>query len=438
MSKINYEDLKFPDGFIWGSATSSHQVEGNNKNNNWWVWEQKGGKTIDGSISGKACDQYNKYKEDIQLMKKLGHKCYRFSLEWSRIEPEKGKFNPKEILHYRDLLNELIENKIIPMVTLHHFTNPIWLQNIGAWENSEIIDLFERYTVYVAEELGDLIPYWNTINEPMIVSLLGYLIGIHPPNKRNRLSFSKVALNLLKSHGKAYHAIHRTVKSLSLPFVKFNKPQVGIVKNLIAYEPYDFKSESDMKETIYRAQISNWWFLDAINTGLIGLPFSNNEYFEYLRNSIDFIGFNYYTRGLTSKSASPEEISGTLEKTDMGWEIYPQGLYNLLMELSKYKKPIIITENGIATTQDERRCKYLLQHLRELHRAIQKGLDIRGYLYWTTIDNFEWVEGFTKRFGLIEVNFDTMERKARPSAYLYQEIIQKNKITVQMQQKYQI
>jgi beta-glucosidase len=438
MSKIKYKDLEFPGDFIWGSATSSHQVEGNNKNNNWWVWEQKSGNTIDGSISGKACDQYNQYKEDIQLIKKLGHQCYRFSLEWSRIEPEKGKFDSKEIRHYRDLINELIDNNIIPMVTLHHFTTPIWLQNIGAWENSEIIDLFERYTIYIAEELGDLIPFWNTINEPMIVALLGYLIGIHPPNKRDRLIFYKVALNLLKSHAKAYHAIHRTVKSVSIPFVKFSRPQVGIVKNLIAYEPVDFKSESDKKETIYRSQTSNWWFLDAIDTGVIGLPFGNNEYLEYLKNSSDFIGFNYYTRGLTSKSASNEEISGPLEKTDMGWEIYPEGLYYLLMKLNKYKKPIIITENGIATTHDERRCKYILQHLREIHRGIQQGLDIRGYLYWTTLDNFEWVEGFTKRFGLIEVNFDTMERKPRPSAYLFQKIIQQNKITIQMQEKYQI
>ena len=438
MNEEIYEDLEFPSDFIWGSATSSHQVEGNNKNNNWWVWEQEGGNIIDGSTSGRACDQYNRYKEDIRLMKKLGHQCYRFSFEWSRIEPERGKFDIKEINHYRDLLNELINNEIVPMVTLHHFTNPIWLQNIGAWENSEIIELFERYVVYIANELGELIPFWDTINEPMILALLGYLFGIHPPNKRDRSSFSKVSLNLLKSHGRAYHAIHRTVKSVSIPFVKFNKPQVGMTKNLIAYEPVDPNSEADKKETIYRAQISNWWFLDAINTGIIGLPFGNNEYLEYIRNSTDFIGLNYYMRGLASKSATAEEIAGSLEKSDMGWEIYPEGIYYLLMELEKYKKPIIVTENGIATTQDERRCKYILQHLREIHRAIKQGVDIRGYLHWSTIDNFEFVEGFTKRFGLIEINFDTMERTPRPSAYLFQEIIKKNRVTKEMQEKYHI
>jgi beta-glucosidase len=438
MSKTKYEDLEFPRDFMWGSATSSHQVEGNNKNNNWWIWEQESGNILDGSISGKACDQYNKYKEDIRLMKKLGHQCYRFSLEWSRIEPERDKFDTKEINHYRDILNELIDNEIIPVVTLHHFTNPIWLQNMGAWENSEIINLFERYVTHVADELGELIPYWDTINEPMIFALLSYLFGIYPPNKRDRLIFSKVAFNLLKSHGRAYHAIHRSVKSVSIPFVKIDRPQVGIAKNLIAYEPVDPHSEADKKETIYRAYTSNWWFLDAINTGIIGLPFGDNEYIDYLKNSLDYIAINYYMRGPTSKSVTAEEKSGSLEKTDMGWEIYPRGLYYLLMELEKYKKPIIITENGIATTQDEQRCKYLLQHLREVHRAIQQGSDIRGYLHWSTIDNFEFAEGFTKRFGLIEVNFDTLERKPRPSAYLYQEIIQKNKITTQMQEKYQI
>lgn len=438
MSKKAYNDLNFPTDFIWGSATSAHQVEGDNKNNNWWVWEQEGGNINDGSVSGKACDQYNKYKEDITLLKEMGHQCYRFSLEWSRIEPKKGKFDQKAIEHYRDVLNTLIDNEIIPMVTLHHFTNPIWLQKLGAWENPEIIDLFENYVIYVMEELGDLVPFWNTINEPMVVSLLGYLLGMHPPNKKDINLFSKVSVNLLKSHGKAYHAIHRTVKSVTIPYIKSNRPKVGIVHNLMAYEPMDPNSKSDTKEADFRAKMVNWWFLDAVTTGIISAPFGKNENITYLKNSTDFIGANYYTRYLTKSSGPYEPFSGPLEKTDMGYEIYPKGLYNLLINLKKYNKPIIITENGIATTEDELRCKFIIQHLIEIHRAIKQEVDIQGYIYWSSMDNFEWAEGFSGRFGLIETDFDTQERKPRPSAYLYREIIQKNKITKEMQKKYQI
>ncbi|MHA1299737.1 MAG: glycoside hydrolase family 1 protein [Candidatus Helarchaeota archaeon] len=436
MSEKQYYDLEFPKDFIWGSATSAHQVEGNNKNNHWWVWEQEGGNIADGTISGIACDHYNRYIEDIKLIKEFGHQCYRFSIEWSRIEPEEGRFSSKEIEHYRNVLNTLIENQITPMVTLHHFTNPIWLQKIGAWENSEIIDLFERYTIRIAEELGDLIPYWNTINEPSIVSLLGYLMGIHPPNKKDMSSYLKVNINLLKSHGKAYHAIHKTVKSVNVPFFNSNRPQVGIVKNLIKFEPFDPDSKADVKEAKFRAQTQNWWFLDGIGTGKISPPFGQNEEVKFLKNSADFIGVNYYTRFLVRAHAKPKVVSGQLEKNDLGWEIYPEGLYELLLNLKKYNKPIIITENGIGTTDDERRCKFILQHLKAIYRAIKQDVAVRGYLHWSTMDNFEWAEGFRLRFGLIEIDYKTLKRKPLPSAYLYRDIIKNNKISKEIQEKY--
>ncbi|NVM55804.1 MAG: glycoside hydrolase family 1 protein [Candidatus Helarchaeota archaeon] len=428
MSKTQYEDLIFPKEFLWGSATSAHQVEGNNNKNHWWLWEQKGGNIADGSVSGVACDQYNRYKEDIQLMKELSHNAYRFSIEWSRIEPEKGKFDAQEVEHYRDVLNTLIDNGITPMVTLHHFTNPIWLQKMGAWENPEVVDLFERYTVHVAEALGDLVPFWNTINEPMIVALIGYLVGVHPPNKKDMAAFAKVAVNLLKSHGKGYHAIHRTVKG-------GKHPQVGIVKTLIAFEPFDPNSDADKQKANSRHQLFNLWFLNGITTGVIGVPLSNNEEIPYLKGSSDFFGVNYYTRELL-KGDTSGRISGSKEKNDMGWEIYPEGLYNLLIAVKKYNKPIYITENGICTTEDERRSKFLVQHLISVHQALQQGVDIRGYLHWSLMDNFEWNEGFAKRFGLVELNYETQERKPRPSAYLYQDIITGNKITKKMQEKY--
>lgn len=425
---MNREELAFPDGFLWGSATSAHQIEGNNQNNHWWVWEQEKGHIKENHVSGKACDQYNRYKSDIELLKELGHQCYRLSIEWSRVEPQEGKFDKNEIEHYRDMLNKLIDADITPMVTLHHFTNPIWLQKIGAWENSEVIDLFERYVIHVSEELGDIIPFWNTINEPMIVALIGYLIGIHPPNKQDYKAFKTVAINLLKSHAKAYKAIHETVK-------RNINPQVGIVKNLIAYEAFDSKSEIDVKEAKRHNQRFNWWFLDGIETGIIKPPFADNEAVDFLKETTDFIGVNYYTRSLI-RNGNIDTEAGTRDRNDMGWEIYPEGLFNLLLQLKKYKKPIYITENGICTTKDERRCQFLLQHLRAVYQALQQGIDVKGYLHWSFIDNFEWAEGYTKRFGLVEIDFENFERKPRPSAYLYRDIIQNNYISQEMLDKY--
>lgn len=420
--------LKFPDGFLWGSATSAHQVEGNNRNNHWWAWEQEGGHILDGSVSGLACDHYAKYKEDIQLLKELGHQCYRFSLEWSRIEPARGKFDAREIEHYRDVLETLIDNQITPMVTLHHFTNPLWLQKMGGWENPEIIALFENYTIRIADELGDLIQFWNTINEPMVVALLGYLLGLHPPNKQDRAIYLKVAVNLLKSHAKSYHAIHRTIKGS-------RRPQVGIVKNLTAYEPFDPKSPLDITASAKYDEEFNWWFLNGISNGIVAPPFGNEEVLPYLKKTRDFIGINYYNRFLI-KEGDPNPIPGPGEKNDMGWEIYPEGFYNLLIAVKKYQVPIYITENGISTTQDERRCRFLLQHLEAIHRAINQSVDVRGYLHWALMDNFEWQHGFKMRFGLVEVDYATLERKPRPSAYLFREINQANMITTQLQEKY--
>jgi beta-glucosidase len=421
----HFKELKFPKTFLWGAATSAHQVEGNNKNNHWWIWEQEGGHIADGSVSGIACDHYNRYKDDIALMKELELQCYRFSIEWSRIEPVNGKFSGKAIEHYRDVLGTLRDAGITPMVTLHHFTNPIWLQKQGSWENPEVINLFARYATHVAEQLGDLILFWNTINEPMIVALIGYMIGIHPPNKRNMRAFGMVALNMLKSHAAAYQAIHHSSKN----------SEVGIVKNLIAFEPHNPQSKDDVEKSNARHAMFNWWFLDAIATGKIGPPFGQDEDYTGLKGSSDFIGMNYYTRELIDPKIDGP-VRGTLEKNDMGWEIYPEGLYNSLIAVKKYNTPIYITENGICTTQDHRRCKFLLQHLQAVHRALKEGVDVRAYLHWSFMDNFEWAEGFEKRFGLVAIDYTNLVRTPRPSAYLYSKIIEKNIVTTAMQQEH--
>nr|MDO8090819.1 family 1 glycosylhydrolase [Candidatus Sigynarchaeota archaeon] len=441
MSKKEYKEIVFPEGFLWGAATSAHQVEGNNTNNHWWAWEQEGGHIHDGSVSGRACDHYNLYETDFELARELGHTVHRFSIEWSRIEPREGKWNEKEIEHYRKVIQALLDRDIIPMVTLHHFTNPIWLQEKGGWLNPQSVELFERYTRVVVETMGDLIPFYNTINEPMMVAVLGYLLGMHPPCHTDFDEFFTVGKHLLMAHGKCYHAIHETVKDKGFSI----KPQVGIVKQIPYFAPLNPDSDADVEQAKLMDDTINRWYLEGIHTGILAPPFGEGEELDYLKGSWDFIGVNWYTRILaTPLPEAPEEASQTLaiapegaETTDMGWEVYPEGFYHSLMSVKKYKKPVYVTENGIATLDDTQRCRYILRHLYQLHRAIKDGLDVRGYMYWSLIDNFEWAEGFAKRFGLIEVNYDTMERTPRPSAYLYRDLIKSNRITVQQFEKYQ-
>ncbi len=441
MSKKEYKEIVFPEGFLWGAATSAHQVEGNNTNNHWWAWEQEGGHIHDGSVSGRACDHYNLYETDFELARELGHTVHRFSIEWSRIEPREGKWNEKEIEHYRKVIQALLDRDIIPMVTLHHFTNPIWLQEKGGWLNPQSVELFERYTRVVVETMGDLIPFYNTINEPMMVAVLGYLLGMHPPCHTDFDEFFTVGKHLLMAHGKCYHAIHETVKDKGFSI----KPQVGIVKQIPYFAPLNPDSDADVEQAKLMDDTVNRWYLEGIHTGILAPPFGEGEELDYLKGSWDFIGVNWYTRILaTPLPEAPEEASQTLsiapegaETTDMGWEVYPEGFYHSLMSVKKYKKPVYVTENGIATLDDTQRCRYILRHLYQLHRAIKDGLDVRGYMYWSLIDNFEWAEGFAKRFGLIEVNYDTMERTPRPSAYLYRDLIKSNRITVQQFEKYQ-
>nr|MDO8076178.1 family 1 glycosylhydrolase [Candidatus Freyarchaeota archaeon] len=364
-----------------------------------------------------------------------------FSIEWSRIEPREGEWSEKEIEHYRKVIQALLDRDITPMVTLHHFTNPIWLQEKGGWLNPQSVELFERYTRVVVETMGDLIPFYNTINEPMMVAVLGYLLGMHPPCHTDFDEFFTVGKHLLMAHGKCYRAIHETVKDMGFSI----KPQVGIVKQIPYFAPLNPDSDADVEQAKLMDDTINRWYLEGIHTGILAPPFGKGEELDYLKDSWDFIGVNWYTRILaTPLPEAPEEASQTLsivpegaETTDMGWEVYPEGFYHSLMSVKKYKKPVYVTENGIATLDDTQRCRYILRHLYQLHRAIKDGLDVRGYMYWSLIDNFEWAEGFAKRFGLIEVNYDTMERTPRPSAYLYRDIIKSNRITVQQFEKYQ-
>jgi len=399
--------LEFPKNFYWGAATSSHQVEGNN-HNDWSEWEKENAKRLaeaaknkawpdyilnnypnplqkENYISGRACDHYNRFREDFDIAKQLGHNAYRFSIEWSRIEPEEGKFDEKEIEHYRQVIKSLRERGLEPFVTLWHWTLPLWLAEKGGVSNKNFPKYFERYVNKITLSLKD-VNFWITLNEPEIFSSNSYLKGVWPPQKKNLIFCLRVARNLIRAHQKSY----KTIKEIN------PNNQIGVAKHNIYFEGWQF-------------YFLNWLW---------------NKYFlNKIKNHQDFIGLNYYFHRRFPKNEN-KEIS------DMDWEIYPEGIYHVLKDLKKYNKPIYITENGLADAKDEKREKFIKEHLKWVHKAIQEGVDVRGYFYWSLLDNFEWDKGFWPRFGLVEIDYKTMERKIRNSALEYAKICRENRLEV--------
>lgn len=394
----------FPPGFLWGTATSSHQVEGGQRND-WTRWESLG-KTRDGNVSGAACDHWNRYEEDFDLAKSLGTNAYRFSIEWSRIEPENGKWNTAAFEHYRGVVKALRQRGLEPFVTLHHFTNPLWFADRGGWTWREAPERFARYVARVVEALPD-VTHWVTFNEPEVYVELGYLTGYWPPERRSSIAAWDVRKNLVAAHRLAAETIAHV-----RPMAK-----VGAAVNLVAFDPLRPWNPFDRLATSIAHRFHNRWFLDATH------------------DTLDFIGINYYfhTR-LSLKLYKPSDFfHGTVPPgvptSDAGWEIYPEGLGRVIDFASGYGKPMFITENGIADATDAKRTQFIHDHLAVLHRKIQEGRDVRGYFHWSLMDNFEWREGYAYRFGLVEVDFRTQRRTIRPSGHAYARICQSNTLT---------
>ncbi len=407
----------FPENFYWGAGTAAHQVEGG-LNNDWTEWEKSASRIkslkssiksgefrrtlpahlwekwptpddIENYISGRACDSYNRFREDFDIAKSLGHNAHRLSVEWSRIEPEEGKFDEKEIEHYREVIGALRERGIEPFVTLWWWPIPLWLRDKGGWESSKVVQYFSRYIEHTAGRLKDLVTFWITINEPEIYVSASYRHGFFPPHKKSFVSRLVVTVNLVAAHKQAYKAIHAIAPA----------SQVGIANNTTYFEPGTEGFCSWNK-------FWNLWFLNQI------------------RNNQDFIGLNYYFHKRIPRAKSEED----LELSDMGWEIYPPGIYHVLKDLAAYQKPIYITENGVADARDSVRGKYLKEHLYWVLRAIEEGVDVRGYLHWALLDNFEWDKGFWPRLGLVEMDYRTLERKIRSSALMYKKIAETNSL----------
>ncbi len=402
----DHSTLKFPDNFLWGTATSSHQVEGNNTNNDWWEWEKS---QPESKRSGSACDQYNLFESDFKLIKELSQNTHRLSIEWSRIESSPGVFDQAEIDHYKDVLRSLKEKNITVMLTLHHFSNPLWFSKKGGWLNFRSPYYFQRFVKRIVPEFREYVDFWLTINEPIGYANDAYGRGKFPPNIRAGLwGVIRASWNMSQAHKKAYKVIHSLIPNC----------KVGLAHNVTSFNSLHKHS---LLENL------GVWFLDNM---------INHTIYKFTGiKTHDFLALNYYFNSNVSKVKNkklpqPLDVSNIkpLNISDMGWEVRPEGIFEALTNFSSYNLPIYITENGIASENDDRRVRFLLSFLQEVYHAIQAGVKVKGYYYWSLMDNYEWVEGFSPKFGLIEIDHMTQQRFVRPSALVYQQIIKENGI----------
>ena len=442
--------LGFPDGFIWGAATSAQQIEGARHEGGrgesiWDRFAATPGKIEDGSNPDVSCDHYHRWREDIGLMKRLGLGAYRFSIAWPRIQPEgRGAPNAAGLDFYDALVDGLLEAGIQPFPTLYHWDLPQALQDRGGWGERDTAEAFVEYATIVSRRLGDRIGHWVTHNEPWCIATLGHEEGHHAPGHLDPAEALRVAHHLLLSHGWATKALRREVPGV----------QVGIVHNYCpAYPATD--SADDRDAARWFDGFFNRWYLDPLFKGvypadavadrvaaghLAGpeLPFLMDGDLDAISTPTDFLGFNYYSRVVME--ASPDgkpkamQVVPVEDLTEMGWEVYPEGLYDSLLRVHRDYAPrkIYIAENGAAFDDhvdgegqyaDPKRIDYLRAHLLAARRAIAQGVPLKGYFTWSLMDNFEWGFGYTKRFGLFAVDSETRHRTPKDSAFWYRDVV---------------
>jgi beta-glucosidase len=409
---------EFPPGFLWGASTSSHQVEGNNRWNDWWEYEQRGRVPY---RSGNACRQYELFENDFDLARSWGHNAHRLSIEWSRVEPAEGEWSNRAVTHYRDVLRALTKRGLEPIVTLHHFSNPAWFTRRGGWSRSDSPRLFARYVEHAARELGEPVRYWLTINEPAVYVMQGFVTGEWPPCAKGAwIQAARAFRNLARAHVDAFKALHRTRHDV----------MVGFAHSALVIQPCNPERSSDRMVAAVRDFILNQAFFRMIGSRAHGA--------RPINAALDFIGINYYTRNIVRRSGvGLGALVGRLCQMDhhdrgpvstMGWEVFPQGLRSTLERFSNYGLPLLVTENGIATHDEALRRQFLVQHVAAAGEALEKGTNLIGYLYWSLIDNFEWAHGTAPRFGLASVDYQTQERQARPCVEEFARICRESRI----------
>ena len=408
---FDHKQLTFTPNFHWGTATAAHQIEGHNTNN-WSFFEESNGI----ERSGAACDHWNRWREDFELLEELGVDCYRFSIEWSRLEPERNAWDGSALSIYSEMVDDLLERGIRPMITLHHFTHPRWFEELGGFADHDNIGHWVDYCERIFDALSDRVKDWCTINEPEVFSIMGYTMGMFPPGERSIRKTFKVMHNMMAAHALVY----RSLKS------RRSEVRIGIAKNITIFDPL---RRWNLLHWLTARVLNHLWndaWISALRRGRMLC-----RRIEYAKGSIDFIGLNYYTHILASPfmPRTPEVQLPKREHevmTDFGYPMYAEGLRRAIEMVALLKVPIEITENGVADEDDDIRPEHIYRHLWILSQAIADGHDIRSYYHWSLMDNFEWSEGYKMRFGLHHVDYETQERTLRTSGKLFREIIQTN------------
>jgi beta-glucosidase len=424
----------FPKGFLWGTATAAHQVEGNNHNNNWSEWEKQPGRIVEGQTAEIACDWWaGRWKEDLKRAHDTGQNAHRLSIEWSRIQPTPDTWDDKALDQYVEILRWLVNHKMTPLVTLHHFTDPLWLVEKGGWENPETPKLFATFVRKVIPVLKGYVNLWITINEPNVYIVSGWLDGVFPPGKNNMAHAAKVAENMVRGHALAYHAIHGLQPDA----------QVGVAVNYRSLKPARSWFLLDRIPCSIQNQIFNNAFHTALSTGKLDLVLKKVSIPE-AAGTQDYIGVNYYSRDMVKFDLrKPGEMFGSrfypkeapLSATGFIADV-PEGMFDALKWAHGFNLPIIITENGVEDNKDTLRPRYIIEHLHQIWRAANFNWRIKGYFHWSLVDNFEWERGWTQRFGLWGLDVETQKRIRRPSVDLYEEICKENGFSSEMVERF--
>lgn len=426
--------IHFPAGFLWGTATASHQVEGGNTNNNWYQWETMEGKIKEGHTSGIACNWWGgKWKDDLDRAAETGQNSHRLSVEWSRIQPAPDRWDEDALEHYRQIIRGMLDRKLVPMVTLHHFTDPLWLVEMGGWETEAVVPYFEAFVKKVVEALKDYVTLWVTINEPNVYIWGGYMGGGFPPGKNDMNLGLQVMVNMLKGHAAAYRAIHAIQP----------EARVGFALNYRDLQPARPGFPPDRWMANLQSQIYNNSFAGAIKTGKLDAVLKKVAVPE-AKGTQDYLGINYYTCDLVKFDlTAPGDMFGK-RSTPPGAEMsetgfiasVPEGIFRALHWARQFDVPLFVSENGVEDSDDHLRPKYLVEHLEQVWRAANYNYRVEGYYHWSLVDNFEWERGWTQRFGLWGLDLKTQARIRRPSASLYEAICRENGITYEMVERW--
>ncbi len=376
----------FPDGFCWGAATSAHQVEGGNVGSDWWEWENRPG-SVCAEPSGDACDHYHRYPDDLRLLASLGLGSYRFSVEWSRVEPEEGQFSLAALDHYRRVAAECLANGIDPVVTLHHFTSPRWLAADGGWHDARVVDRFARFCEQVVMHLGDLISIACTINEPNVVAFVGYRMGLFPPGIVDEGLFARVCENFIAAHRRSYEVLKAGPGDFP----------VGMTVSMTDYQAVPAEDPEALQT------------LDRIRAEV------EDQFLEACRGD-DYVGVQAYSRARIGPGGQLGPEKG-VEVVPVGYEYWPEALGATVRRAWEVTEqvPVLVTENGLATEDDSLRVAYLRTALEGILGCLDDGVDVRGYICWSLLDNFEWMLGYKPRFGIVEVDRATQRRTVKPS-----------------------